>query len=240
MPKREATWGDGQRLSLSSQGSQEDDIDQPPIKKYKATQPYPNYVRGTVTGQASSVSSGTDDDPDTDQRPVLGTGVADDYVKTNSAASNMSGYSLVAERLMANMGHKTGKGLGKYGQGRVNIVEASQQRGRRGLGMTVNGFEPSDLEWDIEKEVVVAKETVDWMNKCTDAVPQLEEMQSWVKEGPKKLTLDDECEFCSEDMLSNVLKGKSVFDNLESEEMRRARTRSNAFETIRGVFFLNR
>ena len=52
------------------------------------------------------------------------------------------------------MGHKTGKGLGKYGQGRVNIVEASMQRGRRGLGMTVNGFEPSHLEWDIEKEVV--------------------------------------------------------------------------------------
>lgn len=33
---------------------------------------------------------------------------------------------------------------------------------------------------------------------------------------------------------------QSVFDNLEPEEMRRARTRSNAFETIRGVFFLNR
>ena len=58
------------------------------------------FYSGTVTGQASSVSSGTDDDTDTDQRPVLGTGVTDDYVKTNSAASNMSGYSLVAERLM--------------------------------------------------------------------------------------------------------------------------------------------
>ena len=52
------------------------------------------------------------------------------------------------------MGHKTGKGLGKYGQGRVNIVEASKQRGRRGLGMTVRGFEPSDLEWDTAKERV--------------------------------------------------------------------------------------
>ena len=33
---------------------------------------------------------------------------------------------------------------------------------------------------------------------------------------------------------------QSVFDNLEGEEMRRARTRSNAYETIRGAFFLNR
>ena len=33
---------------------------------------------------------------------------------------------------------------------------------------------------------------------------------------------------------------QTVFDKLEPEEMRRARTRSNTFETIRGVFFLNR
>ena len=33
---------------------------------------------------------------------------------------------------------------------------------------------------------------------------------------------------------------QSIFDQLEGEEMRRARTRSNPYETIRGVFFLNR
>lgn len=33
---------------------------------------------------------------------------------------------------------------------------------------------------------------------------------------------------------------QSVFDELDGEEMRRARTRSNAYEMIRGVFFLNR
>lgn len=33
---------------------------------------------------------------------------------------------------------------------------------------------------------------------------------------------------------------QSVFDDLEGEEMRRARTRSNPYETIRGAFFLNR
>jgi cap1 methyltransferase len=33
---------------------------------------------------------------------------------------------------------------------------------------------------------------------------------------------------------------QSVFDELQPEELRRARTRSNPFETIRGAFFLNR
>lgn len=33
---------------------------------------------------------------------------------------------------------------------------------------------------------------------------------------------------------------QSVFDELDGEEMRRARTRSNPYEMIRGVFFLNR
>ncbi len=33
---------------------------------------------------------------------------------------------------------------------------------------------------------------------------------------------------------------KSIFDVLEEEELRKARTRSNPFETIRGAFFLNR
>ena len=37
-----------------------------------------------------------------------------------------------------------------------------------------------------------------------------------------------------------VFNLQSVFDKLEPEEMRRARTRSNPFETIRGGFFLNR
>ena len=44
---------------------------------------------------------------------------------------------------------------------------------------------------------------------------------------------------CSHDGLLNFVM-QTVFDKLEPEEMRRARTRSNTFETIRGVFFLNR
>ena len=36
------------------------------------------------------------------------------------------------------------------------------------------------------------------------------------------------------------MKSKAIFDELEGHEMRKARTRSNPFEIIHGVFFLNR
>lgn len=52
------------------------------------------------------------------------------------------------------MGFKEGEGLGKFGQGRREIVEASTQRGRRGLGLTLQGFEGElNVEWKDEPEV---------------------------------------------------------------------------------------
>jgi cap1 methyltransferase len=38
----------------------------------------------------------------------------------------------------------------------------------------------------------------------------------------------------------SILKCKTIFDRLEPAELQKARSRSNPFETIRGVFFLNR
>ena len=52
------------------------------------------------------------------------------------------------------MGYQKGLGLGKNQQGRADIVEASQQRGRRGLGLHIKGFEQPDVEWNFEKEEV--------------------------------------------------------------------------------------
>ena len=53
------------------------------------------------------------------------------------------------------MGFQVGEGLGKFGQGRSEIVEASKQRGRRGLGFAIQGLEADDVEWvETEKEVI--------------------------------------------------------------------------------------
>ena len=52
------------------------------------------------------------------------------------------------------MGFEKGKGLGRHGQGRRDIIEASKQKGRRGLGMVVPMFEPADVQWKFELEEV--------------------------------------------------------------------------------------
>ncbi|XP_005107678.1 cap-specific mRNA (nucleoside-2'-O-)-methyltransferase 1 [Aplysia californica] len=162
----------------------------------------------------------------------------DDFIKKKQDSGPEM--SEAARKMMARMGHKQGEGLGKHGQGRTQIVEASTQRGRRGLGMVVSGLEPSDVEWDFIKEEIVEDEVVEWLPKYSGDIPSLQEMLSWKEIGPKKREIDEETNFCSEETLKMMLSGKSVFDRLEPEEMRRARTRSNPYETIRGVIFLNR
>ncbi|XP_059212999.1 cap-specific mRNA (nucleoside-2'-O-)-methyltransferase 1 isoform X2 [Centropristis striata] len=158
----------------------------------------------------------------------------------SQASSNFSMYNSVSQKLMAKMGFREGEGLGKFGQGRKEIVEASTQRGRRGLGLTLQGFQGElNVDWRDEPEPS-ASQKVDWFPECTTENPDADELRDWMKVGDRKLRIEDETEFCSEDLLHTLLRCKTVFDNLEGEEMRRARTRSNPYETIRGGIFLNR
>ncbi|XP_064485017.1 cap-specific mRNA (nucleoside-2'-O-)-methyltransferase 1-like [Ornithodoros turicata] len=156
-------------------------------------------------------------------------------------AQHLGSYSSVSLKLMKSMGYKSGKGLGKSGQGITDIIEASKQRGRRGLGLIVDGFEPRpDVEWDFTKEKIDIREEIKWLPECTEDPPDIKELRQWPTEGAKKLTIDDETTFCDPEILGEIISCKSVFDGLEPEEMRRARTRSNPFETIRGGIFQNR
>ncbi|KAG7244148.1 hypothetical protein INR49_004221 [Caranx melampygus] len=162
---------------------------------------------------------------------------------TNTPTQNSSKFSMynsVSQKLMAKMGFREGEGLGKFGQGRKEIVEASTQRGRRGLGLTLQGFQGElNVDWRDEPEPS-ATEKVDWFPECTTETPDADELRDWMTLGDRKLKIEDETEFCTEALLHTLLRCKSVFDDLEGEEMRRARTRSNPYETIRGGIFLNR
>lgn len=165
---------------------------------------------------------------------------AQDSDTLNEASNKFSMYNNVSQKLMAKMGFREGEGLGKYGQGRKEIVEASTQRGRRGLGLMLKGFQGDlNVDWEDEPEPS-AIEQVSWFPESSPEIPDSDELRDWMTVGEKKLKIDDETEFCSENLLHLLLRCKTVFDDLEGEEMRRARTRSNPYETIRGAFFLNR
>ena len=154
--------------------------------------------------------------------------------------SSFSGYSDYSLKLMGKMGFQVGEGLGKFGQGRSNIVEASKQRGRRGLGFSIEGLEADDVEWvETDKEVEV-HETPNWIPSCELDPPSTDDMSDWMGISERKTSIDDETEFCSEEILHGVLTCKTVFDSLAGDEFLKARTRANPYEMVKGAIFQNR
>uniref|UniRef100_A0A665T9Y8 Cap-specific mRNA (nucleoside-2'-O-)-methyltransferase 1 n=1 Tax=Echeneis naucrates TaxID=173247 RepID=A0A665T9Y8_ECHNA len=207
------------------------------------------------SSQNDSLSDQEDHRPGFSMPSISSFDDAQDTDSPTQTSSKFSMYNSVSQKLMAKMGFREGEGLGKFGQGRKEIVEASTQRGRRGLGLMLQGFQGElNVDWQVLvisdmifihlscclSDQPSAMEKVDWFPECTTETPDADELRDWMTLGIRKLKIEDETEFCTEALLHTLLRCKSVFDDLEGEEMRRARTRSNPYETIRGGIFLNR
>eukprot|EP00794_Sanderia_malayensis_P017829 gene17829-19612_t len=172
---------------------------------------------------------------------LIQSGSDEDHPQAMSGDQSSGQYSNTAQKLMASMGYVEGKGLGKRQQGRVNIIEASKQRGRRGLGLTLTGLDPDEAaEWDPETDRTGEVPIPDWIPSCKYEPPKLHEIENWYSIGERKDVIDNETRFCDPEILKKMLNGKTIFDNLGSEEFLKARTRSNPYETIRGAIFQNR
>lgn len=151
-------------------------------------------------------------------------------------------YSNKAMGMMKKMGYEDDKGLGKSNQGRLEPVIAVQQDGRRGFGLKLNTVHWSAGKWDPSLEDLEIPEPLIWLkqegNNC--GAYTLEQLMMQMVTGPRKLTIDDETQFCDPEILKHILSAKTVFDSLNDTEKRRARSRCNPFETIRCSIFLNR
>ncbi|KAI8436864.1 hypothetical protein MSG28_010316 [Choristoneura fumiferana] len=160
---------------------------------------------------------------------------------SNQTDEEKGWYSDKAKNMMSNMGFKPGKGLGKFEHGRTEPVEASTQKGRRGLGLKSStvGSVPRDFKWSPDDDKPEAKEKVLWMPPGAEPLSG-DVLEEWLCRGSKKLTIEDETEFVDPEVLKGVLNAKTIFDTLDDEDLRNARFRSNPYETIGAVIFLNR
>ncbi|XP_073835505.1 cap methyltransferase 1 [Musca autumnalis] len=147
-------------------------------------------------------------------------------------------YSNKAMEMMKKMGYQTDKGLGKQSQGRLEPIVAFQQDGRKGLGLKQGTFLALGDNWDSEE--IIIPEEVNWISNSDNFTFSCEDLLSFIKCGSHKRTLEGETQFVEPDILDGILNAKNVFDNLNEVDLRRARSRSNPFETIRSSIFQNR
>ncbi|KAF9421128.1 hypothetical protein HW555_002840 [Spodoptera exigua] len=98
--------------------------------------------------------------------------------------------------------------------------------------LSENCSSPNDNQYDDYRPL--------WLDPAPDEPLSGDLLDKWLRRGPKKTTIDDETHFVDPAILKGVLDSKSIFDSLDDEDLRHARYRSNPYETIGSVIFLNR
>lgn len=136
--------------------------------KKRERQSYKEIVaQNTSRLSQSSVSYSSNDDSGDELKIPQFDSMDNQFYNTNNEPKETSEvikseYSNVAQNLMSKMGYKLGKGLGKFEHGRTEPVEASTQKGKRGLGLepSVVGEIPKDFKWTPDEAKPESKEEV--------------------------------------------------------------------------------
>ncbi|XP_019851624.1 PREDICTED: cap-specific mRNA (nucleoside-2'-O-)-methyltransferase 1-like, partial [Amphimedon queenslandica] len=236
---RKRSYSSSSSTSSGTNSTSSEEIHLPVPESIKLDDNSPSYNEERRFLEKSSTST-TDSDHDSvsdwePEKKKRKRALYDDNEGKNKPEPSYSTFSL---KMMASMGYKPGLGLGKTHTGITAPIEESLQKGRRGLGLCLEGLEKEDVKW--EQEEVDCHQVPVWLPPCEEPVLTDDDIHEWITIGARKTTIDDETLYCDEKVLEKILQSKTVFDSLDDKEFLEARQRANPFETIKGAIFQNR
>lgn len=104
-------------------------------------------------------------------------------------------------------------------------------------------FDGEVVKYDESMRNIQINENVKWLISPTKTdLKDLTQdvLDFWLRKGESKKTIDDETKFCDPLILQQILKVKTMFDQVNRNEIQSARSKCNPFEAIRQSIFQNR
>lgn len=228
---------------LNRDNSEEDDIVQPPSKR----------SRITSTGSSEEIGYNNDNDEtdsESSDSESSSSGSSSSDSSEDEQESNVekqqipveTGHENLVETLIEKLLCKNDIGLENIGQENSESAKPiDAQTGACGLSLNLNGSDLAAEKWSPEMENIKLRETIKFLSNRSSVLEIItyDELLENSTGGPKKLTIDDENNFCDQEMLKKLLAKESIFENVDKNGLESARLRSNAFQTIERTIFLN-